>query len=208
MEPVGNEEYEIRPVRPAEWRQIREVRLTALQDPLAAVAFTRHYAEEAALPDEEWQRRASGVGAQQFAVIRTRGSSGSSGGPRSRESLADSQSSGSGEGGDGGGFGGEERGGEEWVGMAVVIAERPDYFSVNAVYLRPELRGTGLAGRLFATVAEWTWKRTDRLYLWVHQDNRRAEAFYMRAGFVRTGQKVAYARVPTQNEYEMVLTRG
>ncbi|WP_225847980.1 GNAT family N-acetyltransferase [Streptomyces sp. HPF1205] len=189
MEPMEPGEYEIRTVRPAEWRKIREVRLTALQDPVAVVAFARSYAEEAALPDEEWQRRASGAGAQQFAVIRPR--TGDGGGNR---------------GGDGDGE--EERAGEDWVGMAVVIAERPDYLSVNAVYLRPEVRGTGLAERLFATVAEWTWERADRLHLWVHQDNPRAEALYRRVGFVRTGRSMAHARTPMRSEYEMVLTRG
>lgn len=177
MEPAN---YEIRPVAPTEWRRIREVRLRALQDPVAAVAFARNHADEAALPDEEWQRRASGVGAQQFAVIR----------PRS-ENDGD-------EGGDG----------DEWVGMAVVIAERADYLSVNAVYLSPELRGTGVAEALFATVVEWTWARADRLYLWVHQDNPRAETFYQRMGFIRTGRTMAYPLNPSQTEYEMVLNRG
>lgn len=201
MEPWEHDgEYEIRTVRPAEWRRIREVRLTALQDPAALVAFARSYAEEAALPDEEWQRRASGAGAQQFAVIRPRtgdgrGSRGSDGGGDGEEERAEEERV------------GEDRVEEEWVGMAVVIAERPDYLSVNAVYLRPELRGTGLAERLFATVAEWTWGRADRLHLWVHQDNPRAEAFYRRMGFVRTGRSMAHAPTPTRCEYEMVLTR-
>jgi GNAT superfamily N-acetyltransferase len=163
--------YEIRPVAPAEWREIRALRLAALQDPVSSMAFARTYEEESALSDEVWRRRASGDGAQQFVAIE-------------RESPD-----------------------REWVGMLTVIAERPDYFSVNAVYLMPGVRGTGLAERLFASAIAWVWDRTDRVYLWVHQDNGRAEAFYKRFGFTRTGATMAYPLDASQTEYEMVLSR-
>jgi GNAT superfamily N-acetyltransferase len=96
----------------------------------------------------------------------------------------------------------------EWVGMLAVVVERPDYLSINAVYLRPEARGTGLAEKLFAAAIAWVWDRTDRVYLWVHQDNGRAEAFYRRFGFTRTGRTEAYRRDPALTEYEMVLARS
>ncbi|MBM9508415.1 GNAT family N-acetyltransferase [Actinacidiphila acididurans] len=172
--------YVIRPVAPAEWREIREVRLTALQDPVSAVAFARSYAEESALPDEVWQQRSSGNGAQQFAVIREPDPDAT---PKGTQPSAD------------------------WVGMAVVIAERPDRHSVNAVYLRPEVRGSGLAAELFSTLIAWSWERTDRLYLWVHEKNPRAEALYRRIGFERTGRTMAYPKDPAQTEYEMALHR-
>jgi GNAT superfamily N-acetyltransferase len=92
--------------------------------------------------------------------------------------------------------------------MAVVIAERTDYVSINAVYLRPELRGSGLAEALFAKAVSWAWEHTDRLYLWVHQDNPRAQAFYRRIGFVRTGHTMASPLDAEKTEYEMVLIRG
>src|SRR5882757_6478932 len=97
--------YEIRAVSPSEWQQSRDFRLTALQDPVAPVAFARTYAEESVLTDEAWRRRASGTGSQQFVAVDTATS--------------------------------------DWAGMAVVVIERSDYLTVNAVYLRPEARGSG-----------------------------------------------------------------
>jgi GNAT superfamily N-acetyltransferase len=157
----------IRPVRPDEWQQSRELRLAALQDPVAPVAFARTYAEESAMSDERWRQRAAGAGSQQFAAVR-----------------------------DG-----------RWVGMTVVVEERPDYFSVNAVYLVPGERGTGLADRLLAAALEWGWQRTDRLHLWVHEKNPRAEAFYRRHGFARTGRTMSSPVDAAYTEYELALDR-
>lgn len=165
--------YDIRPVTPSEWQQSKALRLTALQDPIAPVAFARTYAEESALTDAAWQQRASGIGAQQFVAVRT-----------------------------------DPVGQAQWVGMAVVVAERADYLTINAVYLRPEARGAGLADRLFAAATAWTWPRSDRLHLWVHEHNPRAEAFYRRQGFVRSGERMASPLDPRATEYEMVLLRG
>jgi len=163
-------QYDIRAVSPSEWQQSRDFRLTALQDPVAPVAFARTYAEESVLTDEAWRRRASGAGSQQFVAVDTATS--------------------------------------HWAGMAVVVIERPDYLSVNAVYLRPEARASGLADRLLHTATTWTWPHTDRLHLWVHEKNPRAEAFYRRLGFARTGKTMASPIDATATEYEMVLLRG
>lgn len=46
----------IRPIRPDEWRELRELRLRALAD--APDAFGATFQEEAADPDEIWQHRA------------------------------------------------------------------------------------------------------------------------------------------------------
>ncbi|SEG88936.1 Acetyltransferase (GNAT) family protein [Actinacidiphila yanglinensis] len=172
-------DYEIRPVLPAEWRRSRQLRLTALQDPVAPVAFARTYAEESAMSEDDWRRRASGEGAQQFVAV-------------SREN---------------GGIGEHGDHGESWVGLTVAVIERPEYISVNAVYLVPEARGSGLADRLFAAVQDWAWQRTDRLHLWVHEKNPRAEAFYRRMGFRRTGEWMASPLDASFTEYEMALDR-
>ncbi|MEU6852851.1 GNAT family N-acetyltransferase [Actinacidiphila alni] len=100
-----------------------------------------------------------------------------------------------------------DRTADAWVGMLTVIVERPGYLSVNAVYLVPGARGTGLAERLFAAAIAWAWDRTDRVHLWVHENNGRAEAFYQRFGFVRTGETMKYPLNPSETEYEMVLLR-
>jgi ribosomal protein S18 acetylase RimI-like enzyme len=47
----------IRPCRPDEWRELRELRLRALQD--APDVFGATFAEESVDPDEAWQRRAN-----------------------------------------------------------------------------------------------------------------------------------------------------
>lgn len=54
-------EYEIRTVRPEEWRQVKALRLAALSDPVSRVAFGATYDQEADQPDEFWQRRARRV---------------------------------------------------------------------------------------------------------------------------------------------------
>jgi GNAT superfamily N-acetyltransferase len=98
--------------------------------------------------------------------------------------------------------------GGAWVGMAVVVVDRPDYVSVNAVYLRPEVRGSGLADRLLSVAVDWAWEYgADRLHLWVHEKNPRAEAFYRRLGFARTGRTMAYPLDPADTEYELALSR-
>lgn len=50
--------YEVRTVRSGEWRQLRELRLAALADPLAPIAFFTPYVKAAGRPDEEWQQQA------------------------------------------------------------------------------------------------------------------------------------------------------
>ncbi|MEE4545689.1 GNAT family N-acetyltransferase [Streptomyces sp. V4-01] len=161
--------YEIRPVAPAEWERSRELRLSALQDPVAPVAFARTYAEESAMSDDQWRQRSSGVGAQQFVAVAT-----------------DVQ---------------------EWVGMVVVVVERPDYYSVNAVYLRPQVRGSGVAEKLFAAAIAWTWDRADHLHLWVHEKNPRAQSFYRRLGFLPTGKSMASPLDAGLTEFEWALAR-
>jgi RimJ/RimL family protein N-acetyltransferase len=160
--------YEIRQVRPDEWRQNRELRLAALKDPVSSVAFVRTYEEEAAFADEVWQKRTSGVGARQFVA--------------------------------------EDENGV-WAGTLVVFVEPDDSLSIVGVYLRPEVRGTGLAERLFGTALEWVWERVDRVRLWVHEDNARAQAFYARLGFTRTGKTMPFPLDASRNEYEMALSR-
>lgn len=49
--------YVIRPVRAEEWALAKELRLAALQDPVAPVAFLETYEQAVAQPDEFWQDR-------------------------------------------------------------------------------------------------------------------------------------------------------
>ncbi|WP_077059714.1 GNAT family N-acetyltransferase [Streptomyces sp. MP131-18] len=52
--------YSIRQTRREDWQRLRELRLAALQDPVAPVAFYEPYEEAVQLTQGEWERRASG----------------------------------------------------------------------------------------------------------------------------------------------------
>ncbi|MFJ6052190.1 GNAT family N-acetyltransferase [Streptomyces sp. NPDC092307] len=181
-----SDDYVIRAVRGDEWKQVKELRLVALRDPAAAVAFLE--TEEGALAqgDEFWQQRAAGAaegrGARQFIA----------------------------EAGDG-----------RWVGSVTVLIEAQggtDYFGeaieqqqghLVGVFVRPEQRGSGLVERLFDAALEWAWSleepATERVRLFVHEDNPRAESFYRRYGFEPSGLLIPLETGAKEREY--VYTR-
>lgn len=111
-----------------------------------------------------------------------------------------------------------------WLGMATVLVERPGvetFFGdvpevpqthIVGVFVRPEARGTGLAEELFQAALGWSWSLTEppveRVRLFVHQDNARAEAMYGKVGFKRTGLSVPIAGQPTCRDNELALLRS
>jgi GNAT superfamily N-acetyltransferase len=167
-----------------DWQRVRELRLAALQDPLAHIAFLDTYEDAAARPDEFWQQRAAG-------------------GPTARQFVAEAS--------DG-----------RWSGSVTVLVEKAgdtsvfgvpievDQAHLVGVFVRPDHRGTGLAQDLFAAAVAWA--RTEatplatRIRLYVHQDNSRAEAFYRKLGFARTGHSVPVPGDESSAEIELVLT--
>ncbi|MGW7577903.1 GNAT family N-acetyltransferase [Streptomyces sp. NPDC054765] len=168
--------YAVRTVRAREWERLRELRLTALADPVARVAFTETLESAVGRPDEFWQRRAAGGSALTFVGVAADGS---------------------------------------WGGMVVVVVEGAGDVAQTqlvGVYVRPEHRGTGLARELFAAAIRWSWDLVEpvveRVRLWVHEENQRAEAFYRGLGFVATGQLMADPKNPAAVEREMALARG
>jgi RimJ/RimL family protein N-acetyltransferase len=174
--PVGCQDvamtHTIRAVRAEDWPLAKEIRLAALRDPAAPIAFLETYEQAAAMPDEFWQGRAAGAaegkGVRQFV--------------------------------------GEDADGR-WLGTVTVRVELPgvlDFFGgtpqvaqthVVAVFVRPEARGSGLAEALFRAALEWSWALSEphieRVRLYVHEDNARAEAMYEKVGFKRTGATVS-----------------
>ncbi|NLU76784.1 GNAT family N-acetyltransferase [Streptomyces sp. HNM0575] len=102
-------------------------------------------------------------------------------------------------------IGEDEEGGGRWVGSATVLDEGESAHVVG-VYVRPAHRGTGLADGLFRAVEEWAGERpyVRRMLLHVHEHNPRAEAFYRKIGYVRTGRYVSDPKAPVLREYEMV----
>ncbi|MEU4098508.1 GNAT family N-acetyltransferase [Streptomyces sp. NPDC026673] len=108
----------------------------------------------------------------------------------------------------------EDEVGERVANVAVLVEsgeefEEPQTHLVG-VYVRPEFRGGGLAAELLGAAIEWSWElpeKVGRVRLWVHEDNHRAQAFYTRLGFVRTGRTMPFPLDESRTEYEMVLER-
>ncbi|MET8689894.1 GNAT family N-acetyltransferase [Streptomyces sp. NPDC004732] len=179
-------EYVVRTVRADEWPQVRELRLAALRDPAAPVAFLETYEEAAAKPDSYWQERAAGasrgLSARQFVAVGPHGT---------------------------------------WVGSVTALVEEAgaaDVFGgvveerqahLVGVFVRPEHRGDGATDALFEAVVGWAWSLAglERVRLYVHENNPRAQAFYRRFGFVRSGEVVPVPGDSSSREFELVLKR-
>lgn len=157
------------------------MRLEALRDEAAAIAFLDTYEEAAARPDSFWQERAAGAargtGAAQFVAVAGDGAwVGSVTGLR------------------------EEAGARDWAGQPI---ERLQVHVVG-VWVRPDHRGSGVLGRLVGAVGDWAGEHgVDRLRLLVHEDNARAQAAYRKLGFAATG-----VTVPLAAGHELEMARG
>ncbi|MFD3455859.1 GNAT family N-acetyltransferase [Streptomyces sp. NPDC058691] len=108
----------------------------------------------------------------------------------------------------------EDEAGERVANVAVLVETGEEYdvpqTHLVGVYVRPEFRGGGLAAELLGAAVEWSWalpENVRRVRLWVHEDNHRAQAFYKRLGFVRTGRTMSFPLDESQTEYEMALER-
>jgi GNAT superfamily N-acetyltransferase len=180
-------EHTVRPVRAEDWKQAKELRLAALQDPVAHLAFLDTYGQALAKPDSHWQGRTSDAAE----------------GRVSRQFVAEAA--------DG-----------RWLGTVSVLVERAgvetffgdvptvEQAHVVGVFVQPEARGGGVAQALFRAAEEWSWQlehRVERIRLFVHEDNHRAEAMYRKAGFVPTGHTVPAAHDASRVERELVLPR-
>ncbi|WP_404819408.1 GNAT family N-acetyltransferase [Streptomyces marincola] len=156
--------YTIRQTRREDWQLLRDLRLAALKDPVAPVAFFEPYDEALALTRGDWERRASG---------------------RARVTFIGETESG------------------VWGGMVGAFV-RDDHVWVVGVYMRPEHRGTGLAGALMRAAIDWAGGRETRLR--VHENNARAARFYASLGFRPTGGAEIDPRDPALKAYELVFT--
>ncbi|MET9483214.1 GNAT family N-acetyltransferase [Streptomyces sp. NPDC006638] len=178
----------IRAVRADEWAEVRELRLVALQDPAASIAFLDTYEQASQRPDSFWQERAAGVveggGAQLFVAEAPDGSwSGTVGLLIEPAGLTD------------------------FFGTTI---ERPQGHLVG-VFVRPGQRGGGLIDGLVEAALDWAWSleepRLERVRLHVHESNGRARAVYRRLGFEPTGVLVPFAPDPSAKEQEMAVVR-
>ena len=169
----------VRRVRADEWSRVKALRLEAVSDPAAPVAFLRTYAEEAAHHDAFWRSRAqaaaAGVDVAQFIAEAGREWVGTLSVLRRAVDSIDHHG-------------------------RSVLAPRAD---VVGVYVRPGSRGAGIIDLLVSEAAHWARGLGDHsLCLDVHVENPRAVAAYRRCGFVDTGRRFTASIGP---EMEMVL---
>ncbi|MFG3077797.1 GNAT family N-acetyltransferase [Streptomyces sp. NPDC048225] len=179
-------DYVIRSIRADEWPAVKELRLRALLDPVADLAFLETYDDAAARPDSFWRERAAGgaegaAGAQQFVAV----------GPGGvwLDTLTVLV---------------EEAGSTDWAGFPVDRRQG----HVVGVFVRSEWRGSGLTKALFDAGLEWAWANgAERVRLIVHPDNGRAQAAYRKAGFAPSGRTVPLEGGPGDHELEYVIER-
>ncbi|QHC26105.1 GNAT family N-acetyltransferase [Streptomyces sp. GS7] len=173
-------DYLIRAVRADEWRRLKELRLAALADPVADVAFNQTLEKASALPDEEWRERArrSAEGREIVTFV----------------------------GEDGGGrWGGMvtafvEGGGAGPAVDIVGVYVRPECRGTGLA------RGLFEAAMEWA----WGLSEpvVECVRLWVHEENGRAAGVYRGLGFVASGRTMADPKNAAAREVEMVVRRA
>ncbi|MCS0638836.1 GNAT family N-acetyltransferase [Streptomyces sp. LP05-1] len=182
--------YIIRPVRAGEWRKARELRLDALQDPAASIAFLDTYEAAVQRSAAHWKDWVGRVADEH--------------GPDGRQFVAEAS--------DGTWAGSvtvlvEPADGTERFGGVNEL----DQTHLVGVYARPEARGNGVMDALFRVGVGWSWElaepKVQRVRLWVHERNDRAVGFYRRAGFEPSGATVAAQGEPDAQELEYELRR-
>ncbi|MFE7117144.1 GNAT family N-acetyltransferase [Streptomyces sp. NPDC057654] len=184
-------EYTIRPIRPDEWAESKALRLAALADPAASVAFVTTLAEAHARPDGYWQERTreTATGETSLAFVAESPAGEWAGTVTAQVERPDGPDA------------------EHIFGGAPTAPQT----QLLGVYVRPEHRGGGLAQELVRAGVEWSWSladpRVERVRLHVHQQNHRALAFYRKLGFEPTGNTPDMPGRPGEREYEMALPR-
>ncbi|GAA2014881.1 GNAT family N-acetyltransferase [Microbacterium ulmi] len=169
----------VRRVRLEEWREVRRLRVEAVSDPDAAIAFLSTAADEQARDAAFWQERTAGAAlsdaAAQFVAIVDDTWVGTA------TVLVRAP-------------------GEQDHLDRDVAHRRAD---VVGVYVAPRHRGSGILALLFDAIADWARARdVDALTLDVHAHNARAQAAYRKTGFLPTGETLASTIGP-----ELVMRR-
>ncbi|MGY5048073.1 GNAT family N-acetyltransferase [Streptomyces sp. 900105755] len=184
MSPMTSGDYVIRAIRPDEWEAVKRLRLVALRDPVADIAFLETYDDALKRPDSFYRERAASSAQEPSGA---------------RQFIAETA--------DGEWVGTvtvliEEAGSTDWAGFPV---ERRQGHVVG-VFVRPEHRGSGLLKALFDAGVAWAREQgAQRVRLLVHEDNPRARGAYRKAGFVPSGVSVQLETHAGKREFELVL---
>lgn len=160
--------------------RLRTLRLEALSDPAAGIAFLETHDEAAARPRDFWDARAIGVAlsgsaAQFVAEV----------GPSWVGTVTILI---------------PEPGTPDYFGRVRHVGTA----LAVAVYVSPAHRGRGILDDLFESGSAWACDQgCGELVLDVHQDNARAQAAYVRLGFAPTG-----GTIDGPNGRELEMARG
>lgn len=154
-----------RRIRADEWERVRELRLAALRDDAAPLAFLETYESAAGRSDGFWRTRAvTAAGSDavaQFVVDDAEEWAGSA------TVLV------------------HPPGSRDHVGRIRLAPQA----LVVAVYVRPSARGSGAIEALLDAAADFAaGLGLDEISLDVHEDNGRAQSAYRRCGFVPSGE--------------------
>ncbi|WP_344041989.1 GNAT family N-acetyltransferase [Nocardioides panacihumi] len=171
--------WAVRRVRADEWRSAKKLRLDALRDPIAHLAFLERLDNALQQPDITWRARteagATGTHVGQFVAVDDRdmfiGSA-------TAKIIAPGEAD----------FLGEVR-----------DVPRAD---IVAVYVTPEQRGGGVIQRLLSEAEGWLRENgVTQARLHVHEANVRAQQAYLKCGYADTGVR---ARLSEGVELEMI----
>ncbi|MFE5241213.1 MULTISPECIES: GNAT family N-acetyltransferase [unclassified Streptomyces] len=181
-------DYVVRAVRADEWLRAKEIRLEALGDPMAHLAFRETYESSVAKPDAFWQdRTAQAAEGEHVCQLIAEGADGEWAGTVSV--LVERQA------------------GEPGFGEAAEV----DQTHLVGVYVRPGHRGRGVVDALFREAIEWSWSLggppVERVRLYVHEANGPAAASYRRIGFVPTGETLPVESDPPSLDLEFEIRR-
>ncbi|MCM3501894.1 GNAT family N-acetyltransferase [Microbacterium sp. P26] len=156
----------VRRVRAEEGDRVRALRLRAVGDPAASIAFLTTLEQELERDRAFWDERATaGASSDAVAMFVAEDADAWVGSVTVLVRLA---------------------GQVDHTGRPL-IEGRAD---IVGVYVAPEARGAGAIDALLDAAARWTADRGfETVSLDVHVDNFRAQAVYRRAGFVPTGEK-------------------
>ena len=168
--------YVVRRVRAGEWQAARDLRLEALRDPVAHLAFLTQLDDALARSDDDWRERTEAASA----------------GPSVAQFVASTEE-------------GELLGTATALCSATVGAptgRQDGRADIVAVYVRAECRGGGVLQRLLEGIETWLRRAgIGQARLHVHEENHRARAAYFKSGYVETGVR---REVRNGQELEMV----
>lgn len=164
----GSDSYVVRRVRAEEWRSIRDLRLEALRDPIAHLAYLERIEDAVQRPDSYWQDQtrtaASGTTVGKFVAVDEHGD------------LA-----------------GTVTALVTAPGEPDYIGETSPHLraAVVGVYVRPGRRGGGVLPAILSETEAWLrGLGVQQVRLHVNEHNLRAQGAYRKCGYADTGARV------------------